>query len=398
MSAPRENGTPDAGGMRPWLPGRRQGGIALLFLLFIVAPLLNQLFHFVRPLELDEKRKLAERTAFHLRQPFRFLREYEEYYNDHFPFRTRWVRWNSLLTYRLFRTSATADVVVGRQGWLFMGNINPYYDEVDYYRHLKPFAFRELRQWQRLLEERRDWLRRRGIAYLFVVAPNKSSIYPEFMPRALRPLNPRSRLDQLVEHMNAYSTLRVLDLRPALRAARGARLAYFKTDSHWNDWGGYAGYREIMGRLQRHFPQARPRPLQDFQVRRREIPGGDLALMLSLPDQFRDEEWQLLPRRPLRARVLFSGGPQARKGFPAHTVHACDGAPLPPALMVHDSFAHFLKQFLSEDFSRITYVMDWQLNFYERIIEQEGIRVVIDEMVEYSLLGRLPVNPGSLRR
>ena len=66
--------------------------------------------------------------------------------------------------------------------------------------------------------------------------------------------------------------------------------------------------------------------------------------------------------------------------------------------MVHDSFAHQMKQFLSEDFSKIVYIWDWSLNFFDKIIEKEEVKIVIDEMVEYSLLSRLPVNPRKLRK
>ena len=102
-----------------------------------------------------------------------------------------WVHLNNLLTYKIFHTSASAKVVIGKEGWLFLGNINQYFDEIDYYRNLKPFTIRELRSWQILLEQRRNWLRRRGIRYLFAVAPNKSTIYPEFMPDAVKKINPR---------------------------------------------------------------------------------------------------------------------------------------------------------------------------------------------------------------
>ncbi|MCU0275520.1 MAG: hypothetical protein MUF02_01450 [Acidobacteria bacterium] len=397
MDANKGNVFFNARSWRLWLPGRC-GGLPLLFLLFICLPLLNRVFSFVGPYELDEKRKLAEKPAFDLRRPFLFAREYEEYYNDHFTFRTRWVHWNNLLTYKVFGTSASPHVVIGKQGWLFLGNINPYFDEIDYYRNLKPFTFGELRYWQVLLEERRDWLKRRGIHYLFTVAPNKSTVYPEFMPDWVRKVNPRSRLDQLIAHMKKYSTLRVLDLRPALAAAKTIRPPYYQSDTHWNDWGGYVAYREIITYWRRHFPQARPRPLEAFTFQQSEFRSGDLALMLSLPDLFRENQWQLASRTPLQARVVSASGPEARKNFPAYTLHTCAGGSMPAALLVHDSFAHFMKQFLSEDFAKIVYVMNWQLNFFDQIIEREGIRIVMDEMVEYSLLNRFPSNPAKLRK
>ncbi len=95
------------------------GIISLLFLFFISLPLLDQVFKLVRPYELVEKRKLAEKPVFSGRQPFSFSKKFEAYYNDHFTFRTRLVYLNNLLTYKLFHTSASAKVVIGKEGWLF---------------------------------------------------------------------------------------------------------------------------------------------------------------------------------------------------------------------------------------------------------------------------------------
>ncbi|HSQ35243.1 MAG TPA: hypothetical protein VLQ89_04545, partial [Candidatus Binatia bacterium] len=96
-------------------------------------------------------------------------------------------------------------------------------------------------------------------------------------------------------------------------------------------------------------------------------------------------------------RVIPAAGLETGNRFAPVTVHTCAAGPLPAALMVHDSFAHNMKQFLSEDFSKIVYIMNWALNFFDRIVEKEQIKVVIDEMVEYSLLNRFPNNPETLR-
>jgi len=388
----------NARGWRLWLPLKDSGCISLLFLLLISLPLVDQVFKFVRPYELDEKRKLAEKPIFDSRHPFLYIQKYEDYYNDHFSFRTRLVYLNSLLTYKIFHASANDKVIIGKQGWLFLGNFNEYFDEIDYYRNLKPFTEEELRYWQILLEERSDWLKRRGIHYLFTLAPNKSTIYPELMPDSIRKIHFQSRQDQLIEHLKKFSTLNILDLRPALLAAKKEKRIYNKTDTHWNDLGGYVAYCEIIKHLEQYYNFIRPRPLNNFQIKQAEFRNGDLALMLSLPNVFWENQWQIEAKIPLQARVVPASDPDLRNNLRAITVHTCVTGPLPAALMVHDSFAHQMKQFLSEDFSKIVYVMDWSLNFFDKIIVKEEIKIVVDEMVEYSLLNRFPVNPRKLRK
>lgn len=383
---------------RLWLPGKGRGAIALLFLLFIWLPLFDGVFNIVRPFALIEKRKLAEKPVFNLSRPFSFAKKYEDYYNDHFTFRTRWVYLNNLLTYLFFHASASAKVVIGKEEWLFLGNYNKFFDEIDYYRNLEPFTVGELRYWQVLLEERRNWLKRRGIHYIFTIAPNKSTIYPEFMPDSVKKINPRSRLDQLIAHLEKYSTLRILDLRPALREAKKIRPTYHRTDTHWNDWGAYVAYHEIIRSLQPHFAAARPRSLERYHFQPTEFRDGDLALMLTLPDIFRETHWRITAKFPLQARAQAAGERKPQNERTPVSVHACASGPLPAALLVHDSFAFPMKQFLSEEFSKTIYIWDWDLNFFDRTIEEEGVKIVIEQMVEYSLLNRVPVNPPPLHR
>ncbi|MDD8013225.1 MAG: hypothetical protein PHX05_07100 [Acidobacteriota bacterium] len=377
---------------------KKNDGLPLLFLLLIFLPLANQVFQFVQPYPLDEKRRLAEKPVFDSRHPFAYAQSYEDYYNDHFTFRTRLVYWNSLLTYKVFRASARDNVVIGKKDWLFLGNVNPYTDEIDYYRNLRPFTMDELQYWRVLLEQRRNWLKRRGIHYIFTIAPNKSTIYPEFMPKAVVKIASRSRQDQLIDYLKKNSTLTVLDLRPALLAAKKDKLVYHKTDSHWNDLGGYVAYSEIIKNLGRYYGVVQPRPFDRYQITKTGPVSGDLSSLLSLPDIFWENQWQLESKTPLQARVLPADYPEQRNRFVTISVHTCASGALPAALMVHDSFAHQMKQFLSEDFSKIVYVWDWSLGFYEKIIKKENIKIVIDEMVEYSLLARFPSNPRKLRR
>jgi hypothetical protein len=117
--------------------------------------------------------------------------------------------------------------------------------------------------------------------------------------------------------------------------------------------------------------------------------------MLSLPGIFWETQWRITANFPLRARVLASAGGDDDPR-PGQTVHVCPGAPLPPALMVHDSFAHPMKQFLSEDFAKTVYIWNWGLNFFDQVIEREKVKIVIDQMAEFSLLSRFPGNSAVL--
>lgn len=383
---------------RGWLDPQGSPVLPLLFLLLIFLPLAAMVLRFGPAAAGGEKRKLAARPDFSWRRPLDYLKGYEAYFNDHFAFRSQMIQAHSRLLFRLFHASATEKVIIGRQGWLYLGRGNYFNNEIDYYRAARPFTLQQLQGFKAVLEERREWLARRGIRYLLVLVPNKSTIYPEYMPTAFNRVHERSRLDQLLDYLSRRSRVEVLDLRPALlREKRRARV-YHKTDSHWNERGGYRAYCEILARLRRLLPEAGPLPPLEVAFASYDGPGGDLAVMLSLQrDIFRETCLTARPRHSLRARPgRPTPGFQPRAPWVSLTASECPTGRIPAAVMVRDSFAHQLQPFLSEHFRRIVYIWDWELHFFPGVIERERPSLVIDQMAERSLLSILPENPGAL--
>jgi alginate O-acetyltransferase complex protein AlgJ len=387
-------------GLEPLLGFMRHDGLFAAFLLLISIPLLDMAFKVSRPVFFRENRKPAPLPRFELQRPLAFFKQYEAYFNDHFGMRTQLLRAHSRLVFRVLRTSPSPKVIVGRQGWLYLAYEGDFDNEVDYYRNVRPFTPGELEAFKNILEERRDWLARRGIRYLFMVAPNKSTIYPEFMPAAINKVHPRSRLDQLVEYLSRHSSLRLLDLRPALLREKRTRRIYYKTDSHWNDLGGYFAYREMITRLGEHFPQLKPLPLDGFTVGQASAPGGDLAVMLSMQrDRFREMRVIVTPKVPFRSRPAApTAGFRPKVRWVRLQASQSPGGQVPVAVMVRDSFAQQLHPYLSEHFQRIVYIWDWGMHFFTPVIEKEKPWIVIDEMAERSLLNPTPVNPDELKR
>jgi hypothetical protein len=368
--------------------------VAIVFLVFLCFPLVDSVFKIVPKSDLVEKRKMARKPVFRFSSCYKFPGQYGRYYNDHFPFRSRLIYWNNFLKLKLFGLSGVGKVLVGKQGWLFMDKPGNYPGTVEYYRSLRLFSRQELEQWKRVLEERHQWLTQRGIHYLFMIVPNKNTIYPEYMPDHIRKVRPYSRMDQLVSFLREYSNVPVLDLRKALWQAKEKKVVYSRTDTHWNAYGAYIAYRELMKFVSRYFEKAQPLPLSRFGIETRNWSGGDLAEMLFLHREvLRENVLRLGDDAPLKAA---GGGlpkisPFVKQGYTENKT-----APLPNILMVHDSFYKRLKPYLSESFSRVLYIWDWDMNCYPRIIERENPQLVIDEMAERFLMSSPPVNPTNL--
>lgn len=366
------------------------GILTFVFILVIFFPLVDRIFTLSGQSRLVEKRKMTKKPEFRWDMLFRYLNDYTSYYNDYFSFRSDLIFINNLLKVKIFNMSPTPKVLIGKEGWLFYDKPGTQPGTVDYYRSLTLFTPQELEQWKKVLEQRCQWLAARGILYLFIIVPNKNTIYPEFMPDRIRKAQQQSRFGQLKEYLENYSIVRPLDLRQALIEAKSQYPVYSKTDSHWNDFGAYIAHREIINYISHYFKGAVPLPLSRFNVETVNHMGGDLAIMLSLHEEILRENIIRMEPSPAFTFRESRGENISRYVRQIHT--QCQTAPLPDILMVHDSCYHRLKSFLSEKFSRVLYIWDWDFNFYPEIIEHEKPTLVIDEMAERFLMGEIPIN------
>ena len=306
------------------------------------------------------------------------------YFEDHFAFRVRLVRWQAIIRWYGLGVSPSASVIKGRDGWLFYADDGAMED----YAEAPPFTIAELELWRQTLQDTSDWLRAHGIAYLFVIPPDKHLIYQEYMPETIRRA-PVSRIDQLVSHLHQHSTVRVLDLRPALLAAKARERLYHRTDTHWNDRGAFVGYQSIIDALTEEIPGLRSASRSAFEPRVVPSAGLDLAGMLGLTEVLREEDLVLVPRRPATARIIEPQHPNPRLTDARIVTEAPNRGPR--AVVFMDSFGPGLVPFLSEDFSRVVYL--WQSNVDPQVVQQEGPQVVIQEWVGRSLSTHVPYNP-----
>ncbi len=252
------------------------------------------------------------------------------------------------------------------------------------------FAPADLERWRSTLADTNDWLAARGIAFLFVVAPDKHVIYPEEMPASLRRVNATSRTDQLYRYLESRTDVQLVDVRPALVEAKQRERVYYLTDTHWNDRGALAAYQQIIGVARRAVPAVPPAwTRDDFAPVQRYIEGQDLAGMIGLKRLIGETDVALVPTRPRKARVIEPAGadPSAEEGL---IVTEIPGSSLPRAVIVRDSFASRLAPFLSEHFSRAVY--EWQNYVDLETVQRERPAVVIQEIVGRHLFSVAPYN------
>ncbi len=182
------------------------------------------------------------------------------------------------IAYKVFHTSMIRmKTIVGKDGFLFLGNM--YESVIDKAEGTYKYDPQALSIWIGKLKHIEDWYRSRGIEFILVVAPNKSSIYPEMLPSSIVYKKGQTITDDIVKQAQD-NNISILDLRNELREHKGDGRLYFKTDTHWNDLGSSVGYKATIRFLNQMYHKEYKIP--KYTMAKVQEPSGDLANFLKI--------------------------------------------------------------------------------------------------------------------
>ena len=195
---------------------------------------------------------------------------FETWFSKRFAFRGTVVDLFSSLKEQLFGTG-NDQVIVGEDGFLY------FQDTLDSFLRENPLTDEEIQEIGDALSNLTAYAEAHGARLLFVCAPNKNTVYPEYMPARYRTVtsNAMSDLDRLYAYLESETTVDYLDLRPVLGNAKDEHLLYHKRDSHWNGYGAHIAYEAIMEYLSLPTPDFSVLPRTDITTHE-----GDLDRLL----------------------------------------------------------------------------------------------------------------------
>ncbi|MBO4601700.1 MAG: hypothetical protein J5651_00885 [Salinivirgaceae bacterium] len=196
-----------------------------------------------------ENRKLAEKPKF----SWKSFVPYDSYFQDRFGGRESLVELANWFDYEILHRSLHNNLAIGgRHGWLF-------YTDADDGDNLADFNKKnllnndQLEQLESNIQSVVEWCNANNLKYLFLICPNKHSVYPENYPYS-RPAG-KTRLFQIdsvfrslgVVYVNPCDTLICLKNREKLPL-------YYETDTHWNPVGAYYAAQMIKAAIEKLFP------------------------------------------------------------------------------------------------------------------------------------------------
>ena len=340
------------------------------FLLALIVPAVLSWRAADAEISADENRALAPNPTWRWSGSIveSFPAEFDAYYNDHFGLRAALLPTYHRLRFDRFGISPTDEVIVGKDGFLYLTEGTLEFD---------PLTDGQLATWAAELEERQAFLAERGIDYLFVVVPDKTDIYPEYLPPYLARKKTQSRLDLFCDEMARRTNVPIVNLGRALLAAKTSDELYYRNDPHWNSLGAYLGCEAVVEALPSRFSELSLPPWEHFSIKKRPFGGGGLARMMGLTKHLRERSYKL-PRNEFAGcaeRFEITKPPE-----PSFGSECASGRHR--ALMFRDSYATAMAPFLSETFARIIYLwMRPSFADFRREVSAEKPELVIEERV-----------------
>jgi len=303
-----------------------------------------------------------------------YFTELTDYIEDSFFLRQDLVTAWSALNHRALHTSIADNVLLGEDGWLYFG------DTLDDYMGLNTLSDGEIAAAAHNLALVSEYCESQGADFLFTIAPNKNSLYPQHMPD-LPAFSGRRNADALAAALGEEGVA-YCDLFAALRGQE--ETLYFTQDSHWDSKGAALaadGINAALGRQSGYF--AGPFQPEDVHL-------SDLYAMLYPTGSWRETD------RRYAGELAFTYETPVRSENDLNIRTTGGGSE--SLLMFRDSFGNLLYPYLADSFASAQFSRAAAYRLDQIAVRKADYVVVelVERNIRY-LLENVPVMPAPLR-
>ena len=296
-----------------------------------------------------------------------YLTQVSDWFSDHFCFRQELITLNNRLNAGVFGISEAPDVILGRNGWLYYGAT------AEDYTGARTMSGRELYCAAENLSLMARYCQNEDRNFLFMIAPNKNSLYNSQMPDLGAEAQERDaqRLMAILEDRGVP----YLDLYPVFRQQE--KPLYYAHDSHWTEQGAAVAADLILERFgtEGHFGEG------PFTQEKRH--DGDLYAMLYPAGT--DPETEQAYSMPFTYTFV-------SKATKADSILLETASDRPGSLLVYrDSFGNNLYPYLAESFGSAAFSRSAD---YDLTRPGENVLVELVERNLSRLQQNLPVMPA----
>ena len=311
---------------------------------------------------------------------FHIMDEVGTVFSESFAGRQELISFNAFVYSRIFKTSSVNNVIVGRDGWLFFkGTLTDYTGE-------NKASERDVKNVVKTMQLMSEYANKMGSTFSVFIAPNKNTIYPEYMPYYYIKGTGESNLQRVEEEMKIQGINHVsaVDL-----FSNKDKLLYYKGDSHWNSFGAEIASDAILNLLQKDHRQYG----KEKWVKKGPIE-GDLNKMLYplLVSPKKATERLYLPKKGFGYTTV---GTETSRIPEIETENKSGEGSL---LMFTDSFMGAILPFLAEEYQNAYFASN--LPYRIDALQEQKTDDCIVEIVERNILwlqSHAPVMPAPIR-
>ncbi len=371
-----------------------QKSLVIGFCILISMPLILQLFGIQLQNKNIENSKIPEfpKFTFHKKQkPIvkqvtsfvqslnKYIKNIENYSQRNFFARNFFFSIYREIKLNLFKTNPIPNKVIeGNEGWYFLGD--SYSNTVKESKGLITFSKEDLERIGSTLTKRKTFLDKRGIHYFFAVAPNKHTVYGDYL--SIKKSSNKTKLEQLLEYSDNIP-VHIVDLKSKFPSNQ--YYLFHKTNTHWNDLGAFYGYLSLMEPISKIYKDIPILSLDDFDITIDTSYQEDLTKMLQ--QEVLEKRVTLIPKTPFTYKDIEEKKipiPKNYKKSPSdyEKRYTTKNKKL-KVLIFRDSYGSAFLPFISETFGETLFI--WAHHFNEQLIEQEKPDIVIHEIVERNL-------------
>jgi alginate O-acetyltransferase complex protein AlgJ len=230
----------------------------------------------------------------------------------------------------------------------------------------------QLEQWISTLETRKAWCDAHGIVSRFLIVPEKHVVYADKLPEGI-PISEQRPATMLLRGATPFLSGHILYPLESMLHARERRETHCITDTHWNMFGAFVAYKELMASLARDLELVAQEEADLTWTSQPYV--GDLGVRFE-PE--RSETIEALTRGYGPTCKLVLQNNKFERGNVQ--VFTNDRAGLPTCVLFRDSFAYLLIPLLLESFSRLVAVSS--LSVLYDLLRAERPDVVIVQVAE----------------
>lgn len=301
-----------------------------------------------------------------------FPKKFDAFFNDNYGMRKTLISVHSSMMDKIFDESPDSRVVIGKENWLYFDNYNSILDA----EGRAPLADELIAKGVEHYAKNRKQVEDAGMKYLLVIAADKTTIYPEFLPDYIKP-SPLGthRIDKFLTALTKkYPDFPVIDARPILLQAKLKEKVYQETDTHWNRRGAHATYMVMMKKL-----GITPNSRAKFKDVAHEWIKGDISDIMG--GQYSNLNYELEPKFK---ETIHPGkiSEEEKKKFHNVTIFENENKNLPRLFVYQDSYFGDLFRFVSQHFSYAFFTNQYPCDIEIESVKKYHPNIVMQEFWE----------------